>query len=46
MTLAEFIENLVELNDGANFPRELLRELFASINTNPLGCDMYVVCSM
>ena len=31
MTCNEFIENLRELNDGSNFPRDLLRSIYYSI---------------
>ncbi|BES87813.1 arf6 guanine nucleotide exchange factor [Nesidiocoris tenuis] len=36
MTCNEFIENLAELNDGENFPREILKNLYQSIKNNPL----------
>lgn len=31
MTVDEFVENLAELNDGTNFPDELLRQVYAAI---------------
>ncbi|KAI5637422.1 pleckstrin-like domain-containing protein [Phthorimaea operculella] len=36
MTCAEFIENLTDLNDGENFPRETLKLLYHNIRTQPL----------
>lgn len=36
MTCAEFIENLAELNDGDNFPRDTLKNLYHAIRTQPL----------
>ncbi len=39
MTLVEFIENLAELNDGENYPKEVLRHLYQSIKENKLECD-------
>lgn len=36
MTCSEFIENLSELNDGENFPKELLKQLYAAIKGSPL----------
>ena len=36
MTCAEFIENLVELNDGENFPQEVLRQLYHAIKGEPI----------
>lgn len=36
MTCSEFIENLSELNDGENFPKELLKQLYAAIKGAPL----------
>ncbi|XP_046393713.1 PH and SEC7 domain-containing protein-like [Ischnura elegans] len=36
MTCSEFIENLSELNDGENFPREVLKLLYHAIKTQPL----------
>ena len=40
MTLAEFIENLAELNDGENFPKEVLRHLYHSIKDDKLECEL------
>ena len=31
MTVDEFVENLAELNDGTNFPENLLRQVYAAI---------------
>ncbi|XP_023289067.1 PH and SEC7 domain-containing protein 1 isoform X2 [Orussus abietinus] len=36
MTCSEFIENLSELNDGDNFPREVLKQLYNAIKSFPL----------
>ncbi|XP_040270549.1 PH and SEC7 domain-containing protein 4-like [Bufo bufo] len=36
MTLPEFINNLDGMNDGSNFPRELLKGLYNSIRTEKL----------
>lgn len=36
MTCAEFIENLTELNDGENFPKDVLKYLYQAIKTQPL----------
>ena len=36
MTVDEFVENLAELNDGCNFPDELLREVYAAIKAEPI----------
>lgn len=36
MTCTEFIENLSELNDGENFPREVLKGLYQAIKNFPL----------
>ncbi|XP_076348862.1 uncharacterized protein LOC143246287 isoform X3 [Tachypleus tridentatus] len=36
MTCLEFIENLSELNDGENFPRDVLKALYHSIKSSPL----------
>jgi PH/SEC7 domain-containing protein len=36
MTCSEFIENLSELNDGENFPREVLKQLYQAIKSYPL----------
>ncbi|XP_048514611.1 PH and SEC7 domain-containing protein isoform X2 [Athalia rosae] len=36
MSCSEFIENLSELNDGDNFPREVLKELYNDIKSYPL----------
>ncbi|XP_070491117.1 PH and SEC7 domain-containing protein isoform X2 [Chironomus tepperi] len=36
MTCSEFIENLSELNDGDNFPKDVLKHLYQAIKSNPL----------
>ncbi|XP_076677683.1 exchange factor for Arf 6 isoform X7 [Andrena cerasifolii] len=36
MSCNEFIENLSELNDGDNFPREVLKQLYNAIKSYPL----------
>jgi len=36
MTPEEFVENLAELNDGHNFPENLLREVYLAIKTEPI----------
>lgn len=36
MVCGEFIENLAELNDGENFPRDVLKSLYHSIKSHPL----------
>ncbi|KPJ19007.1 PH and SEC7 domain-containing protein 3 [Papilio machaon] len=36
MTCAEFIDNLADLNDGDNFPRDTLKQLYHAIRTQPL----------
>ncbi|XP_076326850.1 uncharacterized protein LOC143233882 isoform X2 [Tachypleus tridentatus] len=36
MTCVEFIENLSELNDGENFPRDVLKALYHSIKSSQL----------
>lgn len=36
MTCNAFIENLSGLNDGGNFPREILKSLYQAIKNTPL----------
>lgn len=36
MTCSEFIENLSELNDGENFPKDILKHLYQAIKSQPL----------
>ncbi|XP_044727264.1 PH and SEC7 domain-containing protein isoform X2 [Chrysoperla carnea] len=36
MTCTEFVENLSDLNDGENFPREVLKQLYQAIKSYPL----------
>ena len=40
MTATEFTENLAELNDGENFPKDVLKALYLSIKTQPLKWAM------
>jgi PH/SEC7 domain-containing protein len=36
MTCADFVENLSDLNDGENFPREVLKVIYTSIKSEPI----------
>lgn len=36
MSCAEFIDNLTDLNDGENFPRDTLKQLYHAVRTAPL----------
>ena len=36
MTLNEFMENLSGMNDGGNFPRDILKPIFNSIKNEKL----------
>ena len=36
MTLAEFIENLADLNDGEHFPKDVLTHIYQSIKAEPI----------
>lgn len=36
MTCSEFIDNLSELNDGENFPKDVLKHLYQAIKGHPL----------
>ncbi|XP_030758159.1 exchange factor for Arf-6 isoform X3 [Sitophilus oryzae] len=36
MTCSEFIENLTDLNEGENFPRDVLKQLYHAIKNHPL----------
>lgn len=40
MTCTEFIENLSGLNDGGDFPRDILKQLYLSIKSQPLVSPM------
>lgn len=40
MTCSEFIDNLSELNDGENFPKETLKQLYMAIKVQPLEWAM------
>ncbi|KAK9881024.1 hypothetical protein WA026_014366 [Henosepilachna vigintioctopunctata] len=40
MTPNEFIENLADLNEGKNFPREILKQIYHSIKNYPLEWAM------
>lgn len=42
MTCSEFIENLADLNDGDNFPKDTLKYLYQAIKANPLQWALYV----
>ncbi len=41
MTCPEFIENLSGLNDGDDFPKNVLKQLYHSIKAQPLVSPMY-----
>lgn len=41
MTCPEFIENLSGLNDGDDFPKNILKQLYHSIKAQPLVSPMY-----
>ncbi|XP_017141149.1 putative uncharacterized protein DDB_G0293878 isoform X6 [Drosophila miranda] len=36
MSCAEFVDNLADLNDGENFPKDILKLLYQAIKTKPL----------
>ena len=38
MTCAEFVENLSELNDGHDFPRDLLKNIYFAIKSEAIPC--------
>jgi len=40
MSLNDFIENLADLNDGENFPYNVLTSLYNSIRSEPLEFEM------
>ena len=40
MTVNEFIENLADLNDGENYQKEVLKQLYHAIQTEPLQCEL------
>ena len=40
MSVEEFIENLADLNDGENYPKEVLKNLYNAIRTEPLEFDL------
>jgi len=42
MTLPEFIDNLADLNDGENFARSLLSEIYQSIRDEPVEFELLV----
>ena len=42
MTCNEFIDNLADLNDGENFPRDVLKCLYHAIRNQPLKWAAYV----
>ncbi|ELU16703.1 hypothetical protein CAPTEDRAFT_113638 [Capitella teleta] len=39
MSVTEFIENLAELNDGSDFPKEVLQQVYQAIKDAPLECE-------
>ena len=41
MSLAEFVDNLSDLDDGENFPYDVLANLYHSIRRDPLEFEMY-----
>uniref|UniRef100_A0A182SSE7 SEC7 domain-containing protein n=1 Tax=Anopheles maculatus TaxID=74869 RepID=A0A182SSE7_9DIPT len=43
MTCAEFIDNLSDLNDGENFPKGVLKQLYYSIKDKQLEWALYVL---
>ena len=43
MTCAEFIDNLSDLNDGENFPKNVLKQLYYSIKEKQLEWALYVL---
>lgn len=36
MTLSEFVDSLSELNDGENFPRDVLSNIYSSLRNEPI----------
>jgi len=40
MSLNDFVENLADLNDGENFPYDILVSLYNSIRREPLEFGM------
>lgn len=44
MTCGEFIDNLADLNDGENFPREVLKSLYHAMRNHPLQWAKLVFC--
>lgn len=42
MTISEFIDNLVGLNEGENFPRDVLKALYQAIKNYPLEWALWV----
>ena len=40
MTGSEFIENLAELNDGQDFPKDILKEVYNAIKEEALECEL------
>ncbi|KAL5018185.1 hypothetical protein ScPMuIL_003907 [Solemya velum] len=36
MTCVEFVDNLAELNDGDNFPKEVLKAIYSAIKSEPI----------
>jgi len=42
MSLCEFITNLSHLNNGEDFPKDVLKSLYISLKQHPLPYDTYV----
>ena len=42
MTLSEFIANLSRLNNGEDFPKDVLKSIYISLKHQPLPYDTYV----
>lgn len=43
MTVAEFVDNLADLNDGDNFGRDILNNIYQSIRDEPIEFDLLVL---
>ena len=42
MTVAEFVDNLADLNDGENFSRDILHNIYQSIRDDPIEFELLV----
>ena len=42
MTLSEFVNNLSHLNNGEDFPKDVLKSIYISLKHHPLPYDTYV----